>query len=281
MQSVNLQGTSSIPIACPDDLGALQGAATGFECALCGRRFPSVDGIVELLPRQALEEASPENSQLNNYRASFSKRPDSSWRYSLGVFLSLLGNRYLYSWAARALERLAHGQSFTILDGACGDGILRCFLSSRHSYVGMDFSSRPLSRAQRYHPATYFRADLHHLPFPSATFDAVLSFQALQYLDRPEVALAEMARVLKPAGKLLLTVPNDESFKYRRQGIPRIQLQRFHRQSLPALLAPQFEVLQATTRGFWVPIPGISVHLPGVYPVRWGLSWTVVATAKK
>jgi len=278
---MTVESTSGISIACPDDLGALHDAGTGLQCSLCGRRFPSVDGIVELLPREALQEASPENSQLNNYRAGFSNRPDSAWRHSLGVFLNLLGNRYLYSWAVRALERLANGQSFAILDAACGDGILRRFLSSRHNYVGIDFSSRPLSRALRYHPATYFRADLNHLPFPGATFDAVLSFQALQYLDRPEVALAEMARVLKPAGKLFLTVPNDESFKYRRQGIPRIQLQRFNRQSLPALLAPRFEVLQASTRGFWVPVPRISMHAPGVYRPRWGLSWTVVATPRK
>jgi SAM-dependent methyltransferase len=278
---MNVESASRISIACPDDLGALHEASTGLQCTLCGRRFPSVDGIVELLPCEALQEASPENSQLNAYRANFSNRPDSVWHHSLGVFIDLLGNRYLYSWAVRALERSAKGQSFAILDAGCGDGILRRFLSSRHSYVGMDFSSRPLSRAQRYNPATYFRADLNHLPFPSATFDAVLSFQALQYLDRPAVALAEMARVLKPAGKLFLTVPNDESFKYRRQGISRIQLQRFNRQSLSALLAPQFEVLQASTRGLWVPVPRISMHAPGVYPPRWGLSWTVVATPRK
>ena len=278
---MNVESASSISIVCPDDLGALHSAVAGLQCSLCGRRFPSVEGIVELLPREALQETSPENSQLHNYSASLSNRPDNAWRHSLGVFLNLLGNRYLYSWAVRALERLANDQSFTILDAACGDGILRRFLSTRHGYVGIDFSSRPLIRASRYHPASYFRADLNHLPFPSSTFDVVLSFQALQYLDRPEVALVEMARVLKPAGKLFLTVPNDESFKYRRQGIPRIQLQRFNRQSLPALLAPQFEGLQASTRGFWVPLPMISVHLPGVYRPSWGLSWTVVATPRK
>ncbi len=272
---------SRINIACPDDLGQLQGVVGGFQCCSCGRHFPSVDGIAELLPREALQETSPENSQLNAYRASFSNRPERAWRHSLGVFLNLLGNAYLYSWAFRTLEKLTGGQSFAILDAACGDGILRRYLPNRHAYVGIDFSTRLLVRAQRYRPATFFQADLNHLPFPSAAFDAVLSLQALQYLDRPQAALAEMARVLKPGGKLLLTVPNDESFKYRRQGIPQIQLQRFNRQSLPALLAAKFEVLQATTRGFWLPVPKISLHAPGVYRPRWGLSWTVVATPKK
>jgi len=278
---MNGANPSRVHIACPDDLAALQGAIAGLECSLCGRRFPSVDGIVELLPREAFQEASPENSQLNAYRASFSNRPESAWRHSLGVFLGLLGNGYLYSWVFRTVEKLANGQSFAILDAACGDGILRRYLPSRHAYVGIDFSIRLLVRAQRYRPAMYFQADLNHLPFPSAAFDVVLSLQALQYLDRPQAALAEMARVLKPGGKLLLTVPNDESFKYQRQGIPQIQLQRINRQSLPALLAAKFEVLQAATRGIWLPVPKISLHAPGVYRPRWGLSWTVVATPKK
>ena len=270
-----------VAIVCPNDLAELQRTSGGFLCIACKRDFPLVDGIVDLLPRETLEEASSENVQLNSYRASFSNRADTAWRHSLGMFLNLLGNRYLYSWAARTLEKVASGRSFVVLDAGCGDGILLRYLSNLHRYVRIDFSARPLSRAQRYHPATYFRADLNHLPFPDAAFDAVVSFQALQYVDRPEFALAQMARILKPTGTLLLTVPNDESFKYRRQGIPQIQLQRFNRQTLPSLLAPAFDVVEARTRGFWVPAPAVSLHLPGVYPTRWGLSWTVVATPKK
>ncbi len=266
---------------CPDDLGELEQTGIGLHCRLCERNFPSIDGTVELLPLETLKETSAESLQLDAYRASFSNRPDRPWQRPFAVFMNKLGNGFLYSWAARAVEKIADGQSLSVLDAACGDGILRRYLARHHSYVGIDFSTRPLFRAQRYNPAAYFRADLNQLPFARATFDLVLSFQALQYLSRPEQALAQMARVLKPGGKLLLTVPNDESFKYRFQGIPRIQLQRFNRQSLPALLAPQFEVLHASTHGFWVPVPKISVHAPGVYRPRWGLSWTVVATPKR
>src|SRR5258708_7858255 len=219
---MNGEISSRINIACPDDLGQLQGVVGGFQCCSCGRHFPSVDGIAELLPREALQETSPENSQLNAYRASFSNRPERAWRHSLGVFLNLLGNAYLYSWAFRTLENLPGVKSFAFLDGVCGDGIWGLYLQTRHVYVGIDFSTRLLVRAQRYRPATYFQADLNHLPFPNTAFDAVLSLQALQYLDRPQAALAEMAPFLKPRGKLLLTLPNDQSFKYRRRGIPQI-----------------------------------------------------------
>jgi SAM-dependent methyltransferase len=270
-----------VPTCCPDDLGKLVPVSDGVLCRQCRRLFSPVDGIPELLPRQALEESSPESVQMNAYRAGFSARPERAWRRPLAVFLNRLGNGYLYHWAARALGNVSSGQPLTVLDAGCGDGTFGSYLAPRHSYTGIDFSTRPLVRAKRYNPATYFRADLQHLPFPNDTFDAVVSLQALQYLQRPAAVLAEIARVLKPGGALLLTVPNNESFKYRRQGIPAIQLQTFDRQSLPALLAGSFKEVRARTRGIWLPFPLIPVHAPGSYPVRWGLSWTVLATPRK
>jgi SAM-dependent methyltransferase len=240
-----------------------------------------VNGIVELLPREAFQVSSAENIRLNSYGATFSHRPDRPWYQPLRLVMAILGSGYLYSWAARTVETLANGRSLSILDAACGDGFLRRYLSSRHNYVGIDFSSRLLVRAQRYYPSTYFRADLNHPPFPDATFDAVISLQALQYVDRPEVALEQAARILKPGGALLLTVPNCGSFKYRRQGVPQIQLQEFDRESVTSLLSRHFEVLILDARGIWVPLPKIHVHAPGAYPGHWGLSWTVLAASRK
>jgi SAM-dependent methyltransferase len=278
---MNWNWESPLSPVCPDDLGKLHPSDGGLQCLECRRNFCATDAIVELLPRELYQESSTNSLQLDAYGRTFSDRHDKVWHQPLRVILNRLGNGYLYSWAGRALEKFANGKSLSILDAACGDGILRRYVSSRHTYVGVDFSMRPLVRAQRHNPATYFRADLNHLPFLRATFNAVLSLQALQYLDGSDVALGQIARVLKPGGILLLTVPNDDSFKYRFQGIPQIQLQRFGRENLRTLLTRDFHVLQLGTQGFWLPCPKIPIHLPGVYPVRWGLSWTAVATPKK
>lgn len=250
-------------------------------CRRCRRLFPVIGKILELLPNEALHESSEENKRMSAYQAGFSNRPDRTWKQPLRLLLHRMGNGYLYSWAQSSLERIFGGRSLAVLDAGCGDGILRRYLPRRHDYIGVDFSIRPLLRAQAYNPGTYYRADVNQLPFPDCAFDAVLSFQALQYLARPKAALAQMARVLKPGGKLLLTVPNDESFKYRWQGVPEIQLQRFDRQSLPVLLAGHFEDLHMQPRGLWVPVPMVSLHAPGAYSERWGLSWTVIATPRK
>jgi SAM-dependent methyltransferase len=50
--------------------------------------------------------------------------------------------------------------------------------------------------------------DLQALAHPDATFDTVISCETIEHLERPRVALAEIARVLRPGGRLLLTTPN-------------------------------------------------------------------------
>lgn len=284
-EACDLESAPRIPAlplpVCPDDLSRLIPEEGELRCCLCRRRFPSVDGITDLMPQASLIEASPESRQLNAYAACFSIRPDRRWKQPLRVLVHKMGNGYLHSWATRTLEQIGKGRSLTLLDAGCGDGILKSYLSKRHAYVGVDFSIRPLLRGLRYRPATYFRADLNHLPFSNDSFDAVLSFQALQYVASPQAVLAQIARTLRPKGTLLLTLPNNESVKYRLEGIPEFQSQRFDRKSLASLLEEYFKVLQMKARGIWVPIPLVSLHAPGVYPARWALSWTVVGTSRK
>lgn len=52
-----------------------------------------------------------------------------------------------------------------------------------------------------------YKAPLDNLPIPDATFDAVLCTQVLEHLQKPLESVQEMYRVLKPGGRLFLTVP--------------------------------------------------------------------------
>ncbi|MEZ0168119.1 class I SAM-dependent methyltransferase [Microvirga sp. TS319] len=57
-------------------------------------------------------------------------------------------------------------------------------------------------------PAELMIMDARELHFPARSFDFIFSFHALEHIPRPEQALAEMARVLKPGGSYLIGTPN-------------------------------------------------------------------------
>ncbi|MGQ9634763.1 MAG: class I SAM-dependent methyltransferase [Bryobacteraceae bacterium] len=74
-------------------------------------------------------------------------------------------------------------------------------------------------------------ADLRALPFRDGAFDACLNIVTLEHIPDPQQALAEMARILKPGGKLLLAAPQE----WEIHQVPH-DYYRFTRHALAALL---------------------------------------------
>jgi demethylmenaquinone methyltransferase/2-methoxy-6-polyprenyl-1,4-benzoquinol methylase len=93
-----------------------------------------------------------------------------------------------------------------ILDIACGTGTSTVPLAKAGAtVVGVDFSPEMIAEAQRKHPELEFRvADATELPFGDDEFDAVTISFGLRNVQQPKVALAEMYRVLKPGGRLVV-----------------------------------------------------------------------------
>jgi demethylmenaquinone methyltransferase/2-methoxy-6-polyprenyl-1,4-benzoquinol methylase len=91
-----------------------------------------------------------------------------------------------------------------VLDACCGTGDLA--LASRAAggeVVGVDFSEAMLARARRKAPEIeWVQADAAALPFPDESFDAVTVGFGIRNLADLEGGLRELARVIKPNGKL-------------------------------------------------------------------------------
>ena len=105
------------------------------------------------------------------------------------------------------------------LDVGCGTGIAAKALSSSSvavaDYLGIDLSPAMITIARREFagPGVHFEAgDAEHLPVRSSEFDLVLSNSVLHWLNQPQLghdpslAVAEMDRVLKPGGRVALSV---------------------------------------------------------------------------
>lgn len=90
-----------------------------------------------------------------------------------------------------------------VLDVCCGPGALTAAVVERGGRaVGLDFSPAAISLAQTLVPQARFQqGDAQSLPFPAASFDAVLCGYGLMHVPQPEMALREMLRVLRPGGR--------------------------------------------------------------------------------
>ena len=99
-------------------------------------------------------------------------------------------------------------QGVRLLDVATGPGYVAGAASRwGAAVVGVDFSTAMVVMAKKRFPSIeYCEGDAEELPFASASFDAVTMNFGLLHLSRPERALTEAHRVLRPTGRFGFTV---------------------------------------------------------------------------
>jgi ubiquinone/menaquinone biosynthesis C-methylase UbiE len=98
------------------------------------------------------------------------------------------------------------------LDVACGPAMLVLALAPRVRFArGLDLTEEMLRQARalqlerQVSNVAFDCGEAEQLPYPDAAFDLVTCECSLHHMLRPELVLKEMIRVMKPAGRLLLT----------------------------------------------------------------------------
>ncbi len=110
-----------------------------------------------------------------------------------------------------------------VLDAGAGEGTYRAHFQN-HRYIGLDLG---VGDAQWDYTRLDVLGDLSALPFPDAAFDAAINIVTLEHVRHPHRVVAELARVLRPGGRLLLIVPHEwevhqhphDFFRYTRFGV--------------------------------------------------------------
>ncbi|HEY8210650.1 MAG TPA: methyltransferase domain-containing protein [Myxococcaceae bacterium] len=116
----------------------------------------------------------------------------------------------LHQWVASLLERAGAG-SGTLVDVGCGGGALAPVVLGRFErYVGCDLVSYGGFPRDG---ATFVQADLDRPPYPleAGSAQAVVSVETIEHLENPRAFVRELARLVAPAGVVVVTTPNQLS----------------------------------------------------------------------
>ncbi len=127
-------------------------------------------------------------------------------------YVPSVGGQIRYEHVHRYALSLPFVEQRVVLDLASGEGYGAALLASKASFViGVDADVGTVGAAEdRYgDPRLRFVAgDCGAVPIADATFDVVTSFETIEHHDRHARMMAEIKRVLKPGGVLILSSPN-------------------------------------------------------------------------
>jgi SAM-dependent methyltransferase len=143
-------------------------------------------------------------------------------RFYDGKYYAVIGGDQRLPWHCRSVaRRFGPLTGKAVLDVACGTGGWLAWFHEHgaRTVAGIDLSGKAIQACLRRLPDGEFHCGpAEVLPFPSTAFDIVTCMGSLEhFLDKP-AALAEMRRVLKPDGFIVLLVPN-AGFLTRRLGL--------------------------------------------------------------
>jgi SAM-dependent methyltransferase len=120
--------------------------------------------------------------------------------------------------AARLVKHARIGGGQRVLDVACGTGVVAITAARKGARAtGLDLTPELLTRARENAAIAgvdvdFHEGDVEHLPFDNGEFDVVTSQYGHMFAPRPDVAIAEMLRVLKPGGTIAFSTWPPELF---------------------------------------------------------------------
>lgn len=177
------------------------------------------------------------------------------------------GERFLPGLAGEIVYEHVHRYAFArrlvagarVVDVACGEGYGAALLAgAAASVIGVDVDGPTIAAAQaRYggRPGLAFcHASGTALPFADASADVVVSFETIEHLPQRLQAgfVAELARVLRPGGLLVLSAPNRPEYSEKRGYANPFHAHEHDRAELAALLAGAFPQQRWLRQRLWL-----------------------------
>lgn len=154
------------------------------------------------------------------------------------------GEIWYEHWHRYALARQL-SQHCTVLDVACGEGYGAAMVAeTAYKVVGVDLSADVIQHAKNnygHHTNLQFvTASCECLPFSDASFDFAISFETIEHIEQQKEFIAELARVLRPDGILILSSPNKRLYSDAHDYHNEFHVRELYRNELEELLHVTF-----------------------------------------
>lgn len=216
---------------CPRCKGRLEFRVSSLSCSGCSKTFGIYQAdnhsVYDLYVDDRPNEPGRDPSLIWD-REAFERGYECIGYHEIGAeFDKQLGypeivSRFLFDRVKkRMLEWVEPANGHSVLDVGCGAGYFLYLIREKYrakgfvpALTGVDISTFQLSyMTRRMHKegisdAVAVHGNGEYLPFADASFDVVTCSEVIEHIRNPERALAEMRRVLKPTGRLLLSTPS-------------------------------------------------------------------------
>jgi len=147
-----------------------------------------------------------------------------------------------YAWACNLVDGV------DVVDLACGEGFGSAMLAeSARQVIGIDISESAVRHARSRYRAqnlSFLCADAAKLPLADRCADVVVSFETIEHLADQAGMMAEIRRVLRPGGFLVMSSPNTEVYSQRQSHVNEFHIKELTGQEFEKLLRKQFPVLR-------------------------------------
>lgn len=193
---------NGVHLACPDCRGSLARGKESYACASCDRQYPVLDGFPDLIVGERYEVDSGEQVMLNE---------------------EITNRRTVEEYYVPLFRRMFGERRVRILSLGCGVGAdVDALCDAGFDAYGIDNGVRSAAWKRRRHGGHLMMANGKHMPFPEGTFDCVFcgcvfphvgvqgeSYKVTSdYQEQRQELASEMARILKPGGKVIASNPN-------------------------------------------------------------------------
>lgn len=155
--------------------------------------------------------------------------------------------RYEHMHRYACVASLCQGKE--VLDIACGEGYGSALLSrDAKSVVGVDISAKAVAHARNVYEGMpnlrYEVGSATAVPLPDASVDLVVSFETIEHLHQQREMLAELRRVLRPDGLLIISSPNKQVYSDDRNYVNEFHVKELYFEEFNTLLREKFAAVE-------------------------------------